>query len=96
MDMAFQMVIFMLDDAGTNAFKHFLVFLEVLVKILDADLIFTNHFFIDVGQAETTFFKRHIVTKRLKEFRVDKHLLETLAVRVVGVERITVDNEKTN
>ena len=96
MDMTFKMVVFVLDDTGTDAFKHVLVFLEILVEVLDADLFGAHHLFIDVGQTEAAFLERHHLTKGLKELGVDEHLLETLAIRIIGIEGVAVDDEQAD
>ena len=93
-DMALQMFILVLDDAGADAFKNFLVLLEVLVKVFDADFVGTHHLFINVRQAEAAFPERHLVAESLKEFGVDKHLLEVLAVGIVGIEGVAVDDKE--
>jgi hypothetical protein len=49
MNMALQMVVLMLDDTRTDALEDLLVFLEVLVKIAETNLVFTDHFLIDIG-----------------------------------------------
>jgi hypothetical protein len=42
MDMALQMIVFMLDDAGANAFEYFFVLLKVFVKVFDTNLVRAN------------------------------------------------------
>ena len=95
-DMAFQMVVFVLDDAGTDTLKDFLVLLEILVEVLDADLVVTHHLLIDVGQAEAAFLERHHVAKGFDELGVDEHLLEALAFRIVRIEGVAVDDEQAD
>ena len=62
----------------------------------DADLVVTHHLFIDIGQAEAAFLKRHHVAKGLDELGVDEHLLEALAFRIVGIEGVAVDDEQAD
>ena len=96
MDMAFQMVIFVLNDAGTDAFKHLLVLLEVLVEILDTDFLGTHHLFVNVRQAKATLLERHHLAKGLNDLGIDKHLLKILAFRIVRKEGVTIDDEQTD
>ena len=50
MHMAFQMVIFVLDDPGFDASEFFLMFHEILIKILDADAVVADHILVDAWQ----------------------------------------------
>ena len=83
----------MLYDTGSNTFKDLFVFLEILVEVLDTDLIRTYDIFIHIGQAEATFPERHLITEGLDEFGIDEHLLEILGSRIIGIERIAIDNK---
>ena len=96
MNMALQMVVLMLDDTRTNALEDLLVFLEVLVKIAETNFVFTDHFLIDIGQAEAALLKCDIIAEGLEEFGVDEHLFEALRVRIVGIEGVAVGDEETD
>ena len=94
--MTLQMLILMLDDAGADAFKDFLVLLEVLVEVFDADFVGTHHLFINVRQAEAAFPERHLVAESLKEFGVDESLFEVFGGWIIGIERVAVDDEQSD
>ena len=59
-DMAFQVVIFMLDDARADALKHILVLLKIFVKIMQSDFIFAHNIFAQAWQTQTTFLEMHV------------------------------------
>ena len=95
MDVAFQMVVFVLYDAGAYAFEHFLVFHEVLVLVADADLVLADDLLKDVRHAQAAFLESDVIAEELEDFGIDEHLLEVLAIRIIGIERIAVDDEET-
>ena len=92
--MAFKMVILMLDDTGANTLKDLFMFLEVLIKVFDADFIGTHHLLVYIRQAEASFLEGHLIAKSLKEFGIDENLLEVLGGRIIGIEGVAVDEEE--
>jgi len=95
-DMALQVFVLMLDDAGTDAFKDLLVLLKVLVKVFDADFVGTHHLFINIGQAKAAFLEWHLVAESLKEFGIDESLLEVLGRRIIGIEGVAIHDEEAD
>ena len=93
-NMALQMFILMLYDAGSNTFKNLFVFLEVLVEVFDANFVGTHHLFINMGQAKAAFLERLHFAGSLQNLGVDESLLEVLGSRIVGIEGVAVDEEE--
>ena len=96
MHMAFQMVVFMLDDAGADAGELLFMFHEVLVEVTQADAVGAHHILIDAGKAQAALLERHILAEGVHQLGVDEDLLEAFALWVIGIEGITVHDEKTD
>lgn len=52
---SFQVVVFMLNDAGGNTFKDLFMFMELFILVSDPDPGLSDHIFMDIGDTQASF-----------------------------------------
>ena len=82
-DAAFEVVVFVLDDAGQDAVEVAVVVFTVLVVVGDVDVGLADDVLVDFRETEATFGEGNIVAETVGDGGVDKGTLERL---VVGID----------
>ena len=82
-DLALEVVVLVLDDAGQDAVDVLVVKQTVLVVVGDVDVGLANHLLVDFGQAETALSERDVGAETVGDGGVDERALERF---VVGVD----------
>ena len=82
---AFQMVVFVLDDACDEAGIGFVFRLQVFVEVLNANFVMARHFFVNARNAQATFFHRFDSAVSFHDVRVDEYFFEIFVLRILFV-----------
>ena len=89
----FEMVEFMLHDAGEESFNPFVVGLEFFIEVAHMDAGRTSHSFVDSREAKATFFHGFgFCVVEFKDMGIDVGFLETFVFGIVFLEVVEGDD----
>ena len=95
---AVQMVVFVLNDAGKEAFEHLFVFHEIGVEPIEPHFFEPRHGFAQSGEAEAAFRTRNARTAVFQyvEFGIDKRKFHAGQFRVSVFKHVGIDYDQAD
>ena len=91
--MAFEVVVFVLYDAGKEAFECFGVFYEVFVEIVYCYFGRASYLFVNARHAEASFFVCDSFLAVVDDFRVDEYAFSSFDFREIFFHWSCVNHE---
>ncbi len=95
-ELAYEMIILMLNDAGQKTRNLLVVRLEVLVLPFQAYVFDTGHVLRQSGQAKTSFRTGYALTVEHFKLRIDQHHLAADTFGEVLAQRRGVDDDESD
>ena len=82
-DLTLQVVVLVLDHAGSIAIERLIVLDELLVEVADTDRHGARNVLVQPGQTQATLIEELLLLRTLIDLGVDERLAETLQARIV-------------
>lgn len=93
-DLAFQVVVLVLDHTCGIAIEGFVVLLEILVEVAHTNCHGARNVLVQSGQTQTTLVEEILLLRALVDLGVDKRLAETLQTRIVLSPRRAIHHKE--